>query len=141
MLTSQSLSGRRPFSSVWQAATILDCSERRVYHHIQEGRLPLAFDISRPGGGRSYVRLATASVVALQRHSRPRSGLDDFLGQVFPDGQVSYRVPQLARILDCDPDHIYHLIRANVLQDIGGSTRYRVPRESLVQFFTERRFK
>ena len=73
------MSGRRPFSSVWQAATMLDCSERRVYHHIQEGRLPLAFDISRPGGERSYIRMATASVMALQRHRRPPSDLDQFI--------------------------------------------------------------
>jgi len=135
------MSGRRPFSSVWQAATMLDCSERRVYHHIQEGRLPLAFDISRPGGERSYIRMATASVMALQRHRRPPSDLDQFLAEVLPAGQFSYKAPHLARMLECDPDHIYRLIGANVLEDIGGLTRYRVPRESLVRFFKERRVK
>jgi hypothetical protein len=141
MIKNQAMNGRRPFSSVWQAATMLDCSERRVYHHIQEGRLPLAFDISRPGGERVYIRLATASVMALQRHRRPPSDLDQFLAEALPPGQFSFKAPQVARMLECDPDHIYRLIGANVLEDIGGSTRYRVSRESLVRFFTERRVK
>jgi hypothetical protein len=141
MIRKKAMSGRRPFSSVWQAATMLDCSERRVYHHIQEGRLPLAFDISRPGCERHYLRLATASVLALQRRRRPSFDLAPFLAEVLPAGQFSYKAPQVARLLECDPDHIYRLIGANVLEDIGGSTRYRVPRESLVRFLTERRVK
>jgi len=135
------MSGRRPFTSVWQAATLLDCSERRVYHHIQEGRLPLAFDISRPGGERLYIRLATASVLALQRHRRPPSDLDQFLAEALPATHFSYKAPQVARMLECDADHIYRLIAANALEDIGGSTRYRVPRESLTHFLKERRVK
>jgi len=141
MITNQTMSGRRPFSSVWQAATMLDCSERRVYHHIQEGRLPLAFNISRPGGERLCIRLATVSVVALQRHRPPPTDLDQFLAGTLPEGQFSYKAPQVARMLVCDPDHVYRLIGTNVLEDIGGSTRYRVPRESLVRFLTERRVK
>jgi hypothetical protein len=141
MNKNQSMSGRRPFSSVWQAATLLDCTERLVYQHIQEGRLPLAFDISRPGGARICIRLSTASVVALQRHQLPAADLDQFLTQVLPAVQFSYRAPQVARMLQCDLDHIYRLIGAHVLEDVGGSTRYRVPRESLVRFFTERRIK
>jgi hypothetical protein len=141
MNRSQIMNGRRPFSSVWQAATLLDCSERRVYHHIQEGRLPLAFDISRPGGERIYIRLATSSVTALQRRRRPPSDLDQFLAEALPEAQFSYKAPQVARMLECDPDHIYRLIAANVLEDVGGSTRYRVPRESLVRFLRERRVK
>jgi hypothetical protein len=141
MIRNQAMSGRRPFSSVWQAATMLDCSERRVYHHIQEGRLPLAFDISRPGGGRIYIRLATASVLALQRRRRPPSDLGQFLAEALPPEQYSYKAPQVARMLECDADHIYRLIAAGVLEDIGGRTRYRVPRESLVRFLTERRVK
>jgi hypothetical protein len=141
MIKNQAMSGRRPFSSVWQAATMLDCSERRVYHHIQEGRLPLAFDLCSPGGARSFIRLATASVLALQRHRRPPTDLNQFLIEVLPEGQFSYKATQLARMLECDADHIYRLIGANMLEDIGGSTHYRVPRESLVRFLTERRVK
>jgi hypothetical protein len=141
MIKNQALNGRRPFTSVWQAATMLDCSERRVYHLIQEGRLPLAFDISRPGGDRVYIRLATASVLALQRHRCPPSDLAQFLAEALPADQFSYKAPQVARLLECDPDHIYRLIGAKVLDDIGGATRYRVPRDSLGRFFTERRVK
>jgi hypothetical protein len=141
MIKNQAMNGRRPFCSVWQAATLLDCSERRVYHQIQEGRLPLAFDISRPGGDRGYVRLATASVLALQRRRRPPSDLDQFLAELLPAEQFSYKAPHVARMLECDADHIYHLIGAKSLEDIGGATRYRVPRESLVRFLTERRIK
>jgi hypothetical protein len=130
---------RRPFTSVWQAAMMLDCTERHVSHHIQAGRLPLAFDISRPGGDRLFIRLATSSVVALQKRRLPPSDLDEFLAKALPDGQFSFKAPQLARMFACDADHIYHLIGAHQLEDIGGSTRYRVPRESLVQFLTERR--
>jgi hypothetical protein len=141
MIKNQSLSGRRPFSSVWQAATLLDCTERRVYHYIEEGRLPLAFDIARPGGERVCLRMATASVVGLQRHRRPQADLEPFLAEVLPPAQFSYKAPQLARMLQCDLDHIYRLIGTKALEDIGGSTRYRVPRESVVRFLRERRIK
>jgi hypothetical protein len=141
MTKNIALSGRRPFTSVWQAATLLDCTERRVYHDIQEGRLPLAFDISRPGAERVCVRMATASVVALQRRCRPASELAPFLAGLLPLSQFSYRVPELARMLQCDPDHIYHLIGAGMLEDVGGSTHYRVPRESIARFLAERRIK
>jgi hypothetical protein len=141
MIQNPSMSGRQPFSSVWQAANLLDCTERRVYQHIQEGRLPLAFDIARPGGRRFCIRLSTASVVALQRHQPPPSDLGQFLDRVLPAVQFSYKAPQVARMLQCDVDHIYRLIGANALEDVGGSTHYRVPRESLVRFFMERRVK
>ncbi len=141
MIKNSGLSGRRPFSSVWQAATLLDCSERRVYHYIQEGRLPLAFDISRPGSDRHCLRMATASVVGLQRHKRPPADLEIFLADVLPAEQFSYKAPQLARMWQCDLDHIYRLIGAKVLEDVGGCTHYRVPRESLIRFLRERRIK
>ena len=141
MIKNQSLSGRRPFSSVWQAATLLDCSEHRVYHYIQEGRLPLAFDIARPGGGRVCLRMATASVVGLQRHCRVPADLESFLAEVLPAAQFSYKAPQLARMWQCDLDHIYRLIAAKALKDVGGSTHYRVPRESVVRFLRQRRIK
>ena len=141
MIRNQSLSGRRPFISVWQAVTLLDCPERRIYHYVQEGRLPLAFDISRPGGGRVFLRMATASVVALQRHCRPPTELEPFLAGVLPACQFSYKAPQLARLFQCDSDHIYRLIGAKVLEDVGGSTRYRVSRESVIRFLTGRRIQ
>ncbi len=141
MIRNRSLSGRRPFSSVWQAATLLDCSERRIYHYVQEGRLPLAFDISRPGGDRQCLRMATASVVGLQRHKRPPADLEIFLAGLLPVQQFSYKASQLARMWQCDLDHIYRLIGTNVLEDVGGSTHYRVPRESLLRFLRERRVK
>ena len=53
MIRNQNLAGTRPLSSVWQAATLLDCTERQIYHHIEAARLPLAFDIGRPGAGRA----------------------------------------------------------------------------------------
>jgi hypothetical protein len=132
---------RRPLASVWQAASMLDCSERDIYHQIEEGRLPLAFDISGPAGGRAYIRLATSSVVAAQRRRRAPGDLNKFLAELLPEGQFSYKAPQVARMLECDPDHIYRLIGAKALEDIGGSTRYRVPRDSLVRFLTQRRVK
>ena len=141
MIRNHALTRKQPFSSVWQAATLLDCAEKRVYHFIQEGRLPLAFDISSPGSDRGCIRVATASVVALQRHRRPASDLALFLGEVLPASQFSYKAPQLARILRCDADHVYRLIRAKALEDVGGSTRYRVPRESVARFLSERRIK
>jgi len=141
MIRNQSLAGTRPFSSVWQAATMLDCTERQIYHYIQEGRLPLAFDICRPGAERVCIRMATASVVSLQRVRLPSSDLSPFLNQVAPETQFSFKAPQLARLLQCDQDHIYRLISSNMLEDVGGPTRYRVPRESLIRFLQERRIK
>lgn len=141
MIRNASLAGKRPFSSVWQAATLLDCTERRVYHYIQEGRLPLAFDLSRQPGERSFIRMATASIVALQRARRPSAELAPFLAAVAPETQFSYQAPQLARLWQCDLDHIYRLLQFGMLEDIGGPTRYRVPRDSVVRFLTERRVK
>jgi hypothetical protein len=141
VIRNQSLARKRPFSSVWQAATMLDCTERRIYHYIQEGRLPLAFDISRPGCERACIRMATASVVALQRVRLPSSELAPFLALVAPETQFSYRAPQLARLLQCDLDHIYRLVASKMLEDVGGPTRYRVPRASVLRFLTERRVK
>jgi hypothetical protein len=141
MIRNLALTRKLPFSSVWQAATLLDCAEKRVYHFIQEGRLPLAFDISRPGCDRACLRVATTSVVALQRHKRPPADLAVFLDAVLPASQFSYKAPQLARLLQCDMDHVYHLIGAKVLADVGTSTRYRVPRDSVMQFLSERRIK
>jgi hypothetical protein len=141
MIRNQSLAGKRPFSSVWQAATLLDCTERRVYHYIQEGRLPLAFDISKPEAGRACIRMATASVVALQRSRAPAADLAPFLASVAPETRYSYKAPELARMLQCDLDQIYRLIAAHALEDIGGPIHYRVPRESVIRFLTERRVK
>jgi hypothetical protein len=141
MRKNQALAVRRPFSSVWQAAALLDCSERRVYDCIQEGRLTLAFNIGRRDGRRACMRLATASVVALQRHLRPPCDLEPFLAGALPDSQFSYKTSQLAWLLQCDSDHIYRLIAEKELEDIGGSIHYRVPRASMVHFLTARRVK
>jgi len=141
MIRNQSLAGKRPFSSVWQAATLLDCTERQIYHYVQEGRLPLAFDICRPGADRVCIRMATASVVALQRVRLPSADLAPFLDSVAPATQFSFKAPQLARLLQCDSDHIYRLISSKMLEDVGGPTRYRVPRESVIRFLQERRIK
>ncbi len=135
------LAARRPFSSAWQAATLLDCSARRVYESVQEGRLPLAFDIGRPGSSRVCLRMATAAVIALQRRLPPPSDLEAFLAEALPDGQVSFKATHVARMLQCDSDHIYRLISEKVLEDIGGRIHYRVPRDSLVRFLKERRVK
>jgi hypothetical protein len=141
MIRNQALTRKQPFTSIWQAATLLDCAEKRVYHYIQEGRLPLAFDISHPGSGRACVRVATASVLALQRRTRPAGDLAPFLAEALPATQFSYKAPQLARLLQCDADHVYRLIGAKELEDVGGSIHYRVPRESLVRFLSERHIK
>jgi hypothetical protein len=141
MIRNHALTRTQPFSSIWQAATLLGCVEKRVYHYIQEGRLPLAFDIASPGSERGCIRVATASVVALQRHRPADCDLAGFLAEVLPAGQYSYKAPQLARMLQCDADLVYRLIGAKALEDVGGSTHYRVPRESVVRFLSERRIK
>ena len=126
---------------MWQAATLLDCSERRVYQYVQEGRLPLAFNIAKPACSRACLRMATATVVALQRRRPPPTELASFLAEVAPETQFSFEAPQLARLWQCDLDHVYRLIADHALEDVGGPTRYRVPRESVIRFLTERRVK
>ncbi|HEY3863134.1 MAG TPA: helix-turn-helix domain-containing protein [Verrucomicrobiae bacterium] len=139
-IRNQSLAKCRPFSSVWQASTLLDCTERRIYHDVQAGRLPLAFDLSYRGD-RLFLRVATASVVAVQRRRPPAAELAPFLAEIAPETKISFRVPELARMWQCDPDHIYHLLADGILEDIGGATRYRVPRDSVMRFLAERRVK
>jgi predicted DNA-binding transcriptional regulator AlpA len=129
---------RSPFTSVWQAASLLGAAGPDVYHLIQDGSLPLAFNIARPGGARACVRVATAAVLALKRGKFPPSGLQPFLASLLPDSRFSYSVPQLAFMLQCDPDHIYHLIAHKQFEDVGGPTRYRVPRRSIAGFLTSR---
>ena len=36
--------------------------------------------------------------------------------------------------MDCDYDHIYHLLKAKVLADAGNTTQYLIPRRSFSIF-------
>ncbi len=130
---------KSPFVSAWQAAVLLECTEREIYIRIQEGRLPLAFNIGSPGASRLCVRLAASTVVSLMHGREPESDVAAFLERAVPPTHYSFRAPQLARLWRGDPDHIYRLVAAGALEDVGGKTHYRIPRESVIRFLTARR--
>ncbi len=130
---------KSPFVSVWQAAVLLERTEKEIYIRIQEGRLPLAFNIGMPGTARACLRLAASSVVSLMHRREPESDLAAFLERAVPVTHYSFRAPQLARLWQGDYDHVYRLVGAGELEDIGGKTRYRIPRESVIRFLTARR--
>jgi hypothetical protein len=136
---NRGLETARPLASPMFAAALLDCSYYNVLHHIEDGRLPLAFDIGRPGAARHFVRMATASVLAVRAGLRPSADIRKFFAGAFSPDKPVYRASRLAWMLQCDCDHIYHLVAARVLADAGGATRYQIPRESIIKFLTQRR--
>jgi hypothetical protein len=128
---------QRPFLSVWVAASVLNCSEHRVACWMQDGTLPFAFNIARPGVRRACVRLSTAALQGCLSGAQPFAGLPEFLEAVFPPAIATYAPAQLAWMMQCDYDHIYNLIRARALADVGRES-YEVPRPSLLRFLNER---
>jgi len=135
----QAFETNRPFASTPFASAILDCSTYSLLDYIETGEIPLAFDIGAPGATRVCLRIASASVLAYKTGLKPSSDMAKFFDATFPKDKPFYRPPRLAWILHCDYDHIYHLLEANALADAGGSTRYQIPRESVVDFLAKRR--
>jgi hypothetical protein len=133
--------GRRPFAPPLVAAALLDWSNYLVLDSIQDGTLPLAFDIARPGACRQFLRVATASVLAAQAGLKASADLERFFEATFPKSKPIYRAARLAWIWHCDYDHIYTLLTEGELFDAGGATRYQIPRESVLKFLTKRRVK
>jgi len=131
----------RPFASPCFAAAILDCSKYSLGDYIEHDRIPLAFDIATPGATRLCLRMATASVLAVKTGLKPSSDMAKFFDAAFPKDKPVYRPARLAWMLHCDYDHIYHLLAAKALADAGGATRYQIPRESILEFLTQRLLK
>lgn len=128
----------RPFVSVWVAASVLNWSEHRVAASIEDGVLPFAFNIARPGVRRGCVRLATAAMEGCLGGAPRFDTLRDFLRATFPPQTPIYEPARLAWMMQCDYDHIYNLIRAQALADVGRQS-YQVSRESVLRFLTQRR--
>jgi hypothetical protein len=129
----------RPFAPPVVAAALMDCSNYHVFDCVENGTLPLAFDIARPGAVRQCLRVATASILAARSGLKASADLEKFIEMTFPKERPVYRPGRLAWILHCDHDHIYHLLGSGTLSDAGGATRYQIPRESIVSFLTKRR--
>jgi hypothetical protein len=138
---SQALETARPLAALGFAAALLDCSNYRVLDFIENGALPLAFDIAKPGARRHCLRVATAGVLAVRSGLKASSDLEKFLDAAFPKGQPVCPAARLAWKLHCDYDHIYHLLAARALSDAGTATRYQIPRESILKFLANRRLK
>lgn len=128
---------RRPFVSVWVAASVLNCSEHRISGWIQDGRLPFAFDIARPDASRACVRLSTAALWRFRSRTPPYPGLPEFLDATFPADKPAYQPGEVAWMMQCDSNHIYNLIHWKVLAGVARRP-YEIPRQSLVCFLTER---
>jgi hypothetical protein len=127
----------RPFVSVWVAASVLNCSEHRVAAWLEDGSLPFAFNIARPGVRRACIRIATAALQGRLCGRQPFAAQPDFLEATFPPEILVYEPARLAWMMQCDYDHIYNLIRARALSDVGRRS-YEVSRESLLCFLDER---
>jgi excisionase family DNA binding protein len=132
-----SLTFSRPFVSPDSAAALLECSRFILTGHIENGRLPLQFDIARPSVKRLCLRIATPSLLALKTGLKPPTDTAKFLNGAFP--QPFYNAPALASLLHCNDDHIYNLIQAKMLADIGIGAHYLIPKESIVDFLAKRR--
>jgi hypothetical protein len=129
----------RPFASPAFAGGLLNCTSHRVADFVHDGRIPLAFDIRHPSRHRLCLRVATANVVAFKSGLTPSSDIKTFFDTVFPPNVPTYNPPELGLVLQCNTEHIYHLITAKALTDAGDKTRYQVPRESILRFLKKRR--
>ena len=129
----------RPLVSPSFAAAVLDCTKYRLLEEVENHRLPLAFDIGAPGAKRICLRVAAASVRAVRTGLKPPSDLGKFLDTAFPKEKAHYKPPRLALLLDCDYDHIYHLLEAGALADSGDVNHYLIPRQSVIDFLEKRR--
>jgi len=132
-----SLTLNRPFASPDSAAALLECSRFILTGHIENGRLPLQFDIARPGVKRVCLRIATPSLLALKTGLKPPTDSPKFLMSAFP--KPFYNAPALAALLQCDYDHIYNLIQGKALEDMGIDSHYLIPKESIIDFLAKRR--
>jgi hypothetical protein len=135
---TQPLRPARPFVSAAFAGAILDCSKYSLQEYIENHRLPMAFNIALPGATRLCLRVAAASVMAVRTGLKPPVDLVKFLDSAIPKDKPFYPPPRLAWLLDCDNDHIYHLLAAGALADAGDATRYLIPRESVMDFLSKR---
>jgi hypothetical protein len=129
----------RPFASPAFAACILGCTSHRAADYIHDGTIPLSFDIKGPGKQRHCIRVATANVVARKNGLEPSFNVEKFLDAAFASDRRDYSAPALGCILQCNAEHIYHLISAKALSDAGNWSRYRIPRESIIKFLLSRR--
>jgi hypothetical protein len=129
----------RPFASPSFATAILECTKYNLMDHIENRRLPLAFDIGVPGATRLCLRVAAANVLAVKTGLKPLTDMEKFLDSAFPADKPVFRPPRLAWLLHCDYDHIYHLLDAGALDDAGVATRYLIPRQSIITFLARRR--
>ena len=91
----------RPFVSVWVAASVLNCGERRIAAWLEDGSLPFAFNIARPGVRRACVRLATGSLQGLLRGKQPFATQPEFLAATFPPATPVYEPARLAWMMQC----------------------------------------
>ena len=129
----------RPLVSPAFATAILDCSRYHLLERIENQKLPLAFDIAAPGVSRKCLRVAAVNVRAVRSGLKPTEDLVKFFDSAFPAKEPHYGAPRLAWLMDCDYDHIYHLLKAKVLADAGNTTQYLIPRQSIFDFLTKRR--
>jgi hypothetical protein len=137
MKPRHSLGIERPLSSVWVAAVLLNCGEHRVHQYIEDGKLPLAFDISQPGAARATIRVALPNVLELRRGRKRSGNLSQFMASALPMGM--YRAPEVAWALQCDYDFVYKLVRKKALENVGSYGRYLIPRASIVAFLKKRK--
>jgi hypothetical protein len=129
----------RPLVSPAFATAVLDCSRYHLLERIENQKLPLAFNIAAPGVKRICLRVAAVNVRAVSAGLKPSADLATFLNAAFSAKEPYYGAPRLAWLLDCDYDHIYHLLKAKVLTDAGNTTQYLIPRQSIFDFLTKRR--
>ncbi|HEY3856053.1 MAG TPA: hypothetical protein VGO67_16815 [Verrucomicrobiae bacterium] len=129
----------RPLVSAAFATAILDCSRYHLLERIEDQKLPLAFDIAAPGVSRMCLRVASVNLQAVRSGLKPMEEFAKFFDSSFPAKEPHFGAPRLAWLMDCDYDHIYHLLKAKVLADAGNPTQYLIPRQSIFDFLTKRR--
>lgn len=139
MKIQSSLGIERPLTSVWVAAVLLNCDEHHVHQYIEDGKLPLAFDIAQPGARRATIRVALPNVMELRAGRKWAGTQEEFLAAVLSKG--IYRAAEVAWIFQCDYDFVYKLVRKKALANVGRDGKYLIPRASLAAFLAERRIK
>jgi hypothetical protein len=141
---------QRPFLSVYACCAIADLTYDQVLSLIDDGAIPVAFNIAqRQSTTKLCLRVLTSSLAEYlsgRRAAAPGPNFATELASLFPALSATVRTPTLARILDCNEDHIARLVHDGCLRSAttlrrGAGGCGLIYRHSIIDFLLQRRIR